>query len=79
MSILKDIYNEKYSPRRARRHMPFSLRLRERAFFDAVEAAMGPDFLQRHTDALDEISRFTEYASFREGFRLGASLMWELR
>ena len=78
MSILKDIYNEKYFPRRTQRSIPFSLRLQERAFFDAVEAAMGPDFLQRHRAALEEAARFRDYAGFREGFRLGVSLMREL-
>lgn len=78
MSILHDIYSEKYSPERAVRKIPFSLRLQERAFFDAVETAMGPDFLQRHRAALEEAARFRDYAGFREGFRLGVSLMREL-
>lgn len=79
MSILQDIYNGGYTPGKAADKLPFSLRLQERAFFEAVEEAMGGEFLQRHWDGLCKIESVRDYASFREGFRLGVSLMLELR
>ncbi len=78
MSILHDIYNEQYTPGDALGKMPFSLRLKERTFFDAVEEAMGEDFIERHWDGLCKVEAFRDYANFREGFRLGVSLMLEL-
>ena len=39
---------------------------------------MGAEFVQRHRGSLEEAARFVGYASFREGFRLGVSLMTEL-
>lgn len=79
MSILENIYNGEYSPDKALKKMPFSLRLKERAFFDAIEEAMGQDFIERHWEGLCEMEHFVGCASFREGFRLGVSLMMELR
>jgi len=76
--MLQDIYNDNYSPGKALDKMPFSLRLEERAFYDAVENAMGADFLERHWDGLCKVERFKGFANFRAGFRLGVSLMLEL-
>ena len=78
MSILQDIYSEKYTPGKATDKLPFSLRLKERAFWDAIEAGMGADFIERHWDGLCKVEHFRDYANFREGFRLGVSLMMEL-
>ena len=78
MRILKDIYNENYAPSRRADKLPFSLRLKERAFFDAVKESMGAEFLERHWDGLCKVEEFRDYANFREGFRLGVSLMLEL-
>ncbi len=78
MNTLHDIYSEKYTPSKAAQKTPFSLRLEERAFFDAIEEAMGADFLERHRDGLGKLEDYKAYASFREGFRLGVSLMLEL-
>ena len=38
---------------------------------------MGAAFIERHWDALCDLSRFRDYANFREGFRLGVALMLE--
>ena len=78
MSLLHDIYNDNYDPCKPLDKMPFSLRLKERAFFDAVEMAMGAEFIERHWDGLCKIEQFKGYANFREGFRLGVSLMLEM-
>ena len=39
---------------------------------------MGEDFIERHWDGLCKAERFRDCANFREGFRLGVSLMLEL-
>ena len=79
MSILHDIYNSQYSSEKARKKVPFSLRLKERAFLDAIEDGMGPDFIEKHWEGLCQLEDFVCYTSFREGFRLGIALMLELR
>ena len=78
MSILQDIYSEKYIPSKAADKMPFSLQLEKRAFLDAIEGSLGENFMESHRDGLSKIERFRDYANFREGFRLGVSLMMEL-
>lgn len=79
MSTLRDIYDNEYSPQARQINTPFSLRLKKRAFMDAVEEAMGAAFIEHHRKGLSEWESFQNYASFREGFRLGVSLMMELR
>ena len=44
---------------------------------EEIEQAMGAAFIERHWDALCDLSRFRDYANFREGFRLGVALMLE--
>lgn len=78
MSILKDIYSKKYTPADPMKRMPFSLRLNERTFYNAVEEAMGPEFVERHWDGLCKAEDFKRFHAFREGFRLGVSLMLEV-
>ena len=78
MGALEKIYSGDYDPSKAGENLPFSLRLQERAFWDAVEEGMGADFIKRHWDALCKIEHFRDCANFREGFRLGVSLMMEL-
>ena len=78
MSVLKDIYNKNYTPADPMKRMPFSLRLKERTFYNAIEEAMGPEFVERHWDGLCKIEQYKGFANFREGFRLGVSLMLEL-
>ena len=57
MSILQKIYDGKYSTGHVLTKMPFTLRLKQRAFFDAVEEAMGAEFVQRHRGSLEEAAR----------------------
>lgn len=78
MSILQDIYNEAYSPIDKADKLPFSLRLTERAFYEAVEEAMGAEFVDKQREKLCKVENFRDFANFREGFRLGVSLMLEL-
>ena len=78
MSILKDIYNKKYIPADPAKKMPFSLSLKERTFYNAVEEAMGPEFMESHWDNLCKVEDFKRFHDFQEGFRLGVSLMLEL-
>lgn len=78
MSILKDIYSKNYTPADPMKRMPFSLRLDERVFYDAIEESMGRDFIERHRDSLCKAEEFKGFTNFREGFRLGVSLMLEL-
>ena len=78
MSILQDIYNDDYTPADPMKRMPFSLRLKERVFYDAIEEAMGEDFIERHWDGLCKVEHYKGFANFREGFRLGVSLMLEM-
>lgn len=78
MRILHDIYSGDYAPNKACKNLPFSLRLKNRAFWDAIEESMGEEFIERHWDGLCKIEHFKDYANFREGFRLGVSLIMEL-
>ena len=78
MSILRDIYNDNYTPADPTKKMPFSLRLKERAFYDAIEETMGTDFMERHWESLCKVEDFKRFNDFREGFRLGVSLMLEM-
>lgn len=78
MRILHDIYSGDYDPGKAAEKLPFSLRLERRAFLDAIEGSLGEEFIERHWDGLCKIEHFKDYANFREGFRLGVSLMMEL-
>ncbi|MDE7220987.1 MAG: hypothetical protein K2O45_15445 [Oscillospiraceae bacterium] len=78
MGTLEKIYNGDYDLSKASENLPFSLRLKERAFWDAIEEGMGKAFIERHWDSLCKIEHFRDYANFREGFRLGVSLMMEL-
>ena len=79
MSILKDIYNSRYSSKKAREKTPSSLRLKESAFLNAIEESMGPEFIEQHGEVLCQLEDFVCYTSFCEGFRLGIALMMELQ
>ena len=48
MSILQDIYNGDYSLAEILDKMPSTLRISERAFWDAVENKMGTEFTEYH-------------------------------
>ena len=78
MNILENIYDGDYAPIDPSKNMPFSLRLAERAFFDAIEENLGAEFIERHWDSLCKLEQYKGYTNFREGFRLGALLMLEL-
>ena len=78
MNILEKIYNDDYEPGTASEKLPFSLRLKRRASWDEIEEGMGEDFIERHWDGLCKIEHFGDYANFRDGVRLGISLMMEL-
>ena len=78
MSILQNIYSNDYTPADPAKKMPFSLRLKERAFYDSIEEAMGEEFIERHWDSLCKLEHYKGFTNFREGFRLGVSLMLEL-
>ena len=82
MSILQDIYEDEYIPRavgmvKSRINFVEDLRRKKWAFLEEIEQAMGAAFIERHWDALCDLSRFRDYANFREGFRLGVALMLE--
>lgn len=71
MSVLENIYNGDYTPGKAAEKLPFSLRLAERAFFEAIEGSMGEDFIERHWDGLCKAERFRDCANFRD-----AAMRW---
>lgn len=78
MNILQDIYNGLYEP--AQPHSPEYLAMREKryAYWDKVQEVMGEAFQDQfwiHEVKLEDEERFSD---FREGFRLGVSLMLEL-
>lgn len=79
MSILQDIYDEAYHPGRSLLEMPEDLKKRYAAFDAAMEEIGGDEVWERHWDTLCAVEEFTNYANFREGFRLGVLLMLELR
>ena len=79
MSILQDIYNSAYAPGKVQEAMPFSLRLKERAVWDAIVEALGEEFIKRHQDDWEKVAHFRDYANFREGFKLGVAFMLEIR
>ena len=77
MSILQDIYEDEYIPRRPAENLPEDLRREKWAFLEEIEQAMGAAFIERHWDAICEADSAQDYANFREGFRLGVALMLE--
>lgn len=77
MSILQDIYNESYFPSESVQKTPQALQDKRWAFFDEIEKGMGVEFIERHWGDLSEFDQQRDYANFREGFRLGVSLMLE--
>ena len=78
MSILRDIYDGEYSPITNPVTMPPSLRRREQDFFEEVEKVMGRDFIEKHWKSICDAEDYNNFDSFREGFRLGVSLMLEV-
>ena len=78
MSILQDIYSGGYAPGESQGKLPPDLSDKWWGFFEEVEKAMGLEFIERHWDNLMEADLYRDHANFREGFRLGVSLMLEL-
>ncbi len=78
MSILQDIYGGSYAPGEMPEKLPKELSDKRWAFYGEVEKAMGLDFMEQHWDDLMEADLYRDYTSFREGFRLGVSLMLEM-
>lgn len=78
MSILREIYSGGYAPGEIPEKLPKELSEKHWAFYGEVEKVMGLDFMERHWDDLMEVDLYRDYASFREGFRLGVSLMLEM-
>lgn len=79
MSILQDIYKGEYSPTENLDKLPQAQRVSERAFWDAVENEMGAEFAEFHRQGFRDREQFHDYVIFREGFRLGISLVMELQ
>lgn len=78
MSILSEIYSGGYAPGEVPEKLPKELSEKRWAFYGEVEKVMGLDFIERHWDNLCEADLYRDYANFREGFRMGVSLMMEL-
>lgn len=78
MDILQNIYTGGYCPCKAVDKIPSVLRDREWAFYEEVEKRVGIELIERHWDAICEADSVRDYVNFREGFRLGVSLMLEM-
>ena len=78
MNILQDIYSGGYCPCETAEKIPPGVKDRKWAFFDEIEKRYGVEVIERHWDDLCEADSARDYANFREGFRLGVSLMMEL-
>ena len=78
MSTLQDIYSGEYCPCEMAEKIPAALRDRQWAFYEEIEKRFGAEVIERHWDNLCEANNARDYANFREGFRLGVSLMMEL-
>ena len=78
MSILHEIYDDTYIPCAPLQKIPKELQDRKWAFYEEVERAAGVELIERHWDAICEADSARDYVNFREGFRLGVSLMLEM-
>lgn len=78
MRILKDIYNHEYFPSEPLDEMPPELYNKQQEFREKVEESMGKEFVAKCQEELYDIQNFRGYINFRDGFRLGVSLMLEL-
>jgi len=78
MSTLHDIYNNEYFPAEPTDEMPPELCDKRRAFLDEIQKTMGEKFLAEHWGGFVEANQFGNFVCFREGFRLGVSLMLEV-
>lgn len=78
MSILQDIYSGGYAPGESHEKLPQDLSDKWWAFFEEVEKSMGLEFIERYWDDLMAAELYRDYTNFREGVRLGVSLILEL-
>lgn len=78
MNILHEIYTETYAPCAPLQKIPKELQDRKWAFYEEVEKRAGIELIERHWDAICEADSVRDFVNFREGFRLGVSLMMEL-
>lgn len=78
MSILQDIYDGEYCPCETAEKIPPAVKDKKWAFYEEIEKRFGAEVIERHWDDLCEADIARDYANFREGFRLGVSLMMEL-
>ena len=78
MGILQEIYNGRDYPCEKAEKIPPALRDKEWEFYDEIEERFGIEVIERHWDGICEAACARDYANFREGFRLGVSLMMEL-
>lgn len=74
MSILETLFNGEYRTPQEKQTLSPELRDRRREIFEQIEGALP----EENWDAFCDIQRAQSFASFREGFRLGALLMLEL-
>ena len=80
MSILEDIYNNHYFPaENVGPQLPREFREKKRNFYDEVEKAIGAGIFEKYWEELCVAECLEKYLIFREGFRLGVSLMLEAR
>ena len=78
MSILADIYNERYHAQASRPHYPQELKEKDLAFWEQATQALGGDVVDAHLYKLCEKENFNDIHHFREGFKLGVQLMLEV-
>lgn len=78
MSILADIYNERYHAQASRPHYPQELREKDLAFWEKATQALGGDVVDAHLYKLCEKENLNDIHHFREGFKLGVQLMLEV-
>ena len=78
MSILDDIYAERYSVGHPAGDIPREVLDQDAAFWEEVESILGEEAVGEQQKRACDISFEEERNTFREGFRLGALLMLEL-
>ncbi len=79
MSVLKEIYDEQFCVGQPKTLEYLTIRQKNFArFWDEVEKQLGSDFLDKNFEDLSKQEEMENYHYFRQGFRLGVSLMTEL-
>lgn len=78
MSILEKLYNGEYGVEQPKTPEFQALQERNVHFWEHIEEAVGKDYIDKKWDELCALEHMEDFNYFREGFRLGASLMLEL-